>query len=241
VLSGEVTARAKDSRGAVESIRTLRMVRDSAVKARTAALMQLQDFLVTAPASLRESIDAKTGRAKARQCRALRPDLTRVDEPLQAAKLALRSLARRITALDEEVGEVDRQLNSLVKTHAPTLLANVGVGTHNAAQLLITAGQNVDRPTSDAAFARLCGVAPIPASSGRTQRMRLHRRGDGQANRALHMIVVCRLPYDQRTKDYMARRRAEGLSKKEVLRCLKRFVARDVFYDLRKDLLQNRA
>jgi len=116
----------------------------------------------------------------------------------------------------------------------------VGVGTHNAAQLLITAGQNVDRLTSDAAFARLCGAAPIPASLGQSQRMRLHRGGDRQANRALHMIVVCRLRYDQRTKDYMIRRRPEGLSKKDVFRCLKRFVAREVFYDIRKDLLQNR-
>ena len=239
VLSGEATAKAKNSGGTVESIRQLQMVRVSAVKSRAVTLLQLQALLVTAPSSLRESVNAKTGHAKAVQCLALRPDLTRVHEPLQAAKLALRSLARRIRNLDEEVRGLDQLLSTLVKAQAPTLVSKVGVGTHNAAQLLITAGQNIDRLSSEAAFARLCGVAPIPASSGQTQRMRLHRGGDRQANRALHMIVVCRLHYDQRTKDYMERRRAEGLSKKDVLRCLKRFVAREVFYDLRTDLLQN--
>ena len=136
--------------------------------------MQLQGLLVTVPAVLRESIDAKTGRAKANQCLALRPDLSRLDEPLQAAKMALRSLARRIRELDEEVGALDQQLDRLVKIHAPTLRSKVGVGTHNAAQLLITAGQNIDRLTSDAAFARLCGAAPIPASSGQTRLRRLN-------------------------------------------------------------------
>jgi len=115
----------------------------------------------------------------------------------------------------------------------------MGIGTQHAAQLLITAGQNIGRLHSEAAFARLCGVAPIPVSSGHTHRMRLHRGGDRQANSALHMIAVCRLRYDPRTIDYMNRRRAEGLSKKDVLRCLKRFIAREVFKDLKLDLHPN--
>jgi transposase len=107
----------------------------------------------------------------------------------------------------------------------------------HAAQLIVTAGQNLDRMKSDAAFARLCGVAPIPASSGQTRRMRLHKGGHRQANRSLHLIAVVRLRYDPRTRAYMERRQKEGLSKKDVLRCLKRFIAREVFYDLKHDLL----
>jgi transposase len=113
----------------------------------------------------------------------------------------------------------------------------MGIGTQHAAQLLITAGENIDRLRNEAAFARLCGVALIPVSSGYTHRMRLHRGGDRQANSALYMIAVCRLRYDPRTIDYMNRRRAQGLSKKDVLRCLKRFIAREVFNDLKADLL----
>jgi transposase len=133
---------------------------------------------------------------------------------VQAAKFTLRSLARRIEELDEQITCLEAELTSLVQSTAPTLLTRVGIGNGHAAQLLITAGQNIDRLHSEAAFARLCGVAPIPVSSGRTHRMRLHRGGDRQANRALHMIAVCRLRYDDRTKIYMERRLAEGLSKK---------------------------
>jgi transposase len=137
-----------------------------------------------------------------------------------------------------ETPGIANQLDTLVANVAPTLLSRLG-GKQHAAQLLITAGENIDRLTSEAAFARLCGVAPTPASSGNTHRMRLHRGGDRRANSALHMIIVCRLRYDQRTIDYMNRRRAEGLSKKDVIRCLKRFVAREVFRDLKVDLLRN--
>lgn len=113
---------------------------------------------------------------------------------MQAAKLALRSLARRVTALDDEITDLDAYLESLVTQAAPALTSRFGIGAVHAAQLLITAGQNVDRLNSEAAFARHCGAAPIPVSSGKTQRMRLHRGGDRQANRALRMIAVCRIP-----------------------------------------------
>jgi len=235
-FTGEATSQPKNTFGVIEAIRILRLARESAVKSRTVALTQLGDVLVTAPAGLRESITAATSRGKATQCARLRPDMARINEPLQAAKFALRSLARRIAAFDEEIGGLDAQLKPLVATTAPSLVALVGIGTGHASQLLITAGQNIDRLNSDAAFARLCGVAPIPVSSGKTQRMRLHHGGDRQANRALYMIAICRLKYDPRTIAYLARRTAEGLSKKDAIRCLKRFIAREVYNALKHDL-----
>ena len=150
--------------------------------------------------------------------------------------MALRALARRVHELDAEITAVQTHLDRLVARTAPTLISRVGIGTGHAAQLLVCAGQNVDRLGSEAGLARLCGVAPIPVNSGKSRRMRLHRGGDRQANRALHMIAVCRLRYDRRSTDYMRRRLAEGLSKKDVLRCLKRFIVREVFRDLRTDL-----
>jgi len=236
VLAGEATTRPKLTTGVIESIRMLTLARNSAVKTRTLALVQLQDILITAPAVIREQITSRSGRGKATQCAKLRPDPTRLAEPTQAVKMTLRTLEKRIQSLDDEITTLDTPLERLVSQTAPTLTSRLGIGIGHGAQLLITAGQNIDRLNSEAAFARLCGVAPIPVSSGKTHRMRLHRGGDRQANRALHMIAVCRLRYDQRTIDYMTRRQAEGLSKKDVLRCLKRFIAREVFNDLKTDL-----
>lgn len=181
----------------------------------------------------------KGARHRVNRAGALRPDVNRLDEPLQAAKYSLRLLSRRVKALDEEVACLDVLMAELVAKCAPTLLGCLGVGTQHGAQLLITAGQNIERLTSESSFARLCGVAPIPISSGKTNRMRLHRGGDRQANRSLHLIAVSRIRLDPRTRDYMERRRAEGLSRKDVLRCLKRFIAREVFGALKKDLLKN--
>lgn len=236
VISGEATSHPKITTGVIEAIRVLHLARDSAVRSRTAALTQLQAVLVTAPAPLREQITATTARGIAAQCAKFRPDLSRLGEPTQAAKLSLRSLARRADTLTEEISDLDMHLGVLVSQTAPTLTSRLGIGTIHAAQLLVTAGQNIDRLATEAAFARLCGVAPIPVSSGKTHRMRLHRGGDRQANRALHLIAVCRLRYDPRTRAYAARRTTEGLSKKDILRCLKRFIAREVFNDLRTDL-----
>lgn len=235
-LSGEANARPKVTTGVVEAVRQLHDARSSAVQARTAALNQLQGLLVTAPVELREQFRATTGAGLAREAAKLRPDTTRLAEPTQAAKKALRGLARRIAALDEEIADYDRDLDGLVAHAAPTLLQRTGIGTHHAAQLLITAGQNLDRLSGEPAFARICGAAPIPVSSGNTQRMRLHRGGDRQANRALHMIVVCRLRFDPATRDYLNRRQAQGLTKRDAMRCLKRYVARAVFNDLKHDL-----
>lgn len=235
-LSGEASGTPKTTTGVIESVRLLRVARESAMHARTVALLQLQDVLVTAPAPLREQITATSGRGMATQCAKLRPDVSRLTEPTQAAKMTLRTLARRVDELESEITGIDAHLGAMVRAAAPRLTSRVGIGTVHASQLLVTAGQNIDRVTSEAAFARLCGVAPIPVSSGKTQRMRLHRGGDRQANRALHLIAVCRLRHDQRTRNYATRRLAEGLSKRDVLRCLKRFIAREVFNDLRHDL-----
>ena len=239
VLSGEATGRPKDTTGIVESIRQLKITRESAVKARSAALVQFGQLIVTAPDELRESLGKrKTLKGKASLCTRLRPDPARTSEPLQAAKLALRSLGRRIAGLDDEIRELDRELDELVAQAAPRTTARLGVGTQHAAQLLCTAGENIDRLHDEAALAHLCAVAPIPASSGKTQRHRLNPGGDRGANRALHMIVVVRLRYCDRTKNYMQRRIAEGKSKRETMRCLKRYVLREIHTTLRQDLAE---
>ncbi|MFE4674515.1 transposase, partial [Streptomyces sp. NPDC056723] len=149
-----------------------------------------------------------------------------------AVRTALRRLARRYQHLTEEIAEADAELDALVAQAAPGLVDLTGVGTETAAQLLITAGDNPDRLKSEASFAHLCGAAPISASSGRTNRHRLNRGGDRQANHALHTIALVRMRYDPRTRLYVARRTAEGMSKKDIFRCLKRFIAREVYKHL---------
>jgi transposase len=173
-LAGKATAIPKRTDGIVESIRLLRVARHSAVKARSAALVQLSELIVTVPQELREQLaQRKTARGKAALCRRLRPSLADVSQPAQAAKLALRSLARRIAALDDEISELDRQLEPLVQTAAPRTTSLLGISTGHAGQLLVTAGENIDRLRGDSSFAALCGASPIPASSGRTTRHRL--------------------------------------------------------------------
>jgi transposase len=236
-LSRTATAVPKQTSGIVEAIRELQVVRTSALKARHAALQQLNDLIVTAPETLRSDLrHGRTMRAKVARCRKLRPDTQRLHDPAQAAKLALSSLARRIGELDREIAELDRQLERLVCVAAPRTTQLFGVGTQGASQLLIAAGQNIERFRSEAAFAKICGAAPIQASSGRTNRHRLDPGGDRQANRALHMIAVCRLRYCPRTRAYAAKRTSDGLNKREILRCLKRYIARETFHTLRADL-----
>jgi transposase len=236
-LAGTATAIPKQTSGIVEAIRQLAVARAGALKARTAALQQLDDLIITAPEQLRSELRrGRTLKAKAALCLHLRPDPTRLHEPLQAAKYALRSLARRVRLLDSELLQLDRQLEQLVATAAPRTVKLFGVGTQGAGQLLVTAGQNIERLHGEAAFAKLCAAAPIQASSGRTHRHRLDYGGDRQANRALHMIAVCRLRHDPRTRAYADRRRAEGLNRREILRCLKRYIARETYHTLRADL-----
>jgi transposase len=247
VLSGAAEGTPKTRDGLVEAIRTLRVARRSAIKARTQAINQLKAVLLTGPASLRESLNSRAGRSTVRLlalCRGLRIDTRPAQaaphgDPqatvLAATKLTLRRLARRIAALSEEIQDLDTDLRPLVNRAAPELMTIHGIGPSVAAQLLITAGDNPERLRSEAAFAQLCGTAPLPASSGRTTRHRLNRGGDRHANQALHTIALVRLSNHEPTQLYADRRRAEGLSNMEILRCLKRYIAREIHHALTLD------
>lgn len=235
VASGRATGTPKTRDGVVEAVRTLRVVRRSAVKSRTQAVNQARQLLVTSPEGLRAQLRGLTAAALATACARLRPG-TDLADPAQAAKAALRRLGRRVLALTEEIDGLEAELTTLTTQAAPELLALKGVGSDVAGQLLATAGDNPDRLHSEAAFAHLCGAAPIPASSGRRDRHRLNRGGDRAANHALHTIVLCRLRWDERTRAYMERRTQQGLSKKDIMRCLKRHVAREVYRVLMRSL-----
>jgi len=212
----------------VEATRVLRVARRSAVKARTQVINQIHGLLTSAPAQLREQV-AGLGRAELiRVLARLRPGQD-LSTPPEATKAALRRLARRYQTLDTEITELDAEIAPLVQACAPELLAIHGVGPETAAQLLASAGDNPERLRSEAAFTHLCGAAPIPASSGRTNRHRLNRGGDRAANAALYTIVLVRMRHDERTRAYVERRTSQGLSKKEIIRRLKRFVAREIY------------
>ena len=238
VLAANRLVVAKDTTGIVEAIRQLRVAREGAVKARSAALNTLTGLVVTAPQDLREQLlTRKSTRGRATLCARFRPDQRRLHEPEQAAKAALRSLAHRVADLDAEVKTLDRQLQQLVTQAAPITTARVAVSTGHAGTLLVTAGQNIERLRHEASFAALCGASPIPVSTGRTDRHRLNYGGDRDANRALHMIAVCRLRHCERTRAYAERRTAEGKTKTEIIRCLKRYIARELYHAPINDLL----
>lgn len=209
--------------GPIDGIRAVLKARRTAVKARTAAIVQIKSFLITAPVELRErhahlaTSELITGLA----------DPTPPGEDY--LRSALRKLAQRVRFLDEENDDADQQLVSAIELVAPSLLQAKAVGPVTAAQLLVTAGENPERIKSKAAFAALYGVSPIQASSGKTNRHRLNRGGDRQANSALHQIMLVRMASDPRTKDYVARTTAQGKTKKEVMRCLKRYLGNEVF------------
>jgi transposase len=227
VQAGTATTVAKAADGQVEMIRTLRCVRRSALKARTQAANQLQSLLVTAPDELREQLRGLSLERLVAAAAQLDPG--HVATIAAATRLALRSVAVRHQQLSAEIAALDQRLDRLVATAAPALLAVRGIGTDTAAALLVAAGDNPQRLRSEAAFAHLCGVASIPASSGKTTRHRLHRGGNRDANRALWVIAMGRLRWDQQTRAYVARRTAQGKTKLEIIRCLKRFIAREVY------------
>lgn len=237
VQAGTATGTPKTHNGVVESIRALRVARSGAIKARTAAINALRQTLITAPADLREQMAGLGQAGLIATCARLRPTAD-LRDPSQGIKTALRRIARRCQHLSEEITEADRELKALIIATAPSLVDQVGVGTEVAGQLLITAGDNPERLRSEAAFAALCGVSPLPASSGRTDRHRLNRGGDRAANRALYTVVMVRMRYDQRTRDYVARRTEQVLSKREIMRCLKRYVARELLPLIRDALAQ---
>lgn len=231
-LNGTASSTPKTRDGRVEAIRALRVVRRGAVKARTQAMNQLKGLIVTAPAELREALRGLPTAGLIATCARLRPNVdgsSDVAVTSAPTKSALRHLARRYQQLSQEIAELDAELHPLVRAAAPALLELPGIGPEVAGQLLASAGDNPGRLRSESAFAHLCGVAPLPASSGRTDRHRLNRGGDRAANNALHTVVLTRLRHDSRTRDYVTRRTGQGLSKKEIMRCLKRYVAREVF------------
>ena len=217
VLAGEALGTPKAATGAVEAVRLLRIARRSAMKARAQAANQLRSVIDTAPEALRAKLLGLKERERVTKAAPLRPG--EVSTSLGAAKFALASL-----------------LAALVNTTVPSLVAIIGVGTETAGTLLSAAGDNPTRLRSDRSYAALCGSSPVDASSGRQLRHRLNRGGDRQANSALYLIVLNRLAWDQRTKDYMNRRSSEGKTKKEAIRCLKRYVAREVYHAIMRDL-----
>ncbi len=228
VLSGRATGIPKSGDGPVEMIRVLRIARESAVKQRKAAANQLTALVTTAPDELRDRLRALST-AKLTAAVAAFDCAQSLDSVLEATKFAMRSLARRWQQLSTEIRSLDAQLSRIVAETAPRLVERVGINTHNAATLLVTAGDNPDRLRDEGDFAHLTGAAPLDASSGRQQRHRLNRGGDRDANRALYMIAVARLSHDERTKKYASRRTAQGKTKREVIRCLKRYIAREVY------------
>jgi transposase len=226
------TGTPKNRSGAVEALRNLRVARRSAVDQRADCQRQIKSLIVTAPEPLRAQLRGLSTARLIATCAGLRPDHTRIGDPEPAAKTALRSLARRHAVLTAEIDELDALIAPLVTAINPELISCTGVGADVAGQLLVTAGQNIERLHSEPAFAMLCGVAPIPASSGKTHRHRLNRGGDRQANAALYRVVLCRMRWDPRTRAYVERRTKEGLSKKDIIRCLKRMIARELYYVL---------
>lgn len=228
VLGGRASAAPKGGDGLVESLRVLRTSRSSALQARTATINQIKGMLITAPEDLRTRYKGLSTPKLIATLAASRPTPTPVTAA-EATAYSLRLLARRWQALTGQIEDLAGHLQRLLDDHAPDLMSVFGCGRDTIAQLLITAGDNPDRLRSEAAFAALAGVCPIPASSGKTNRHRLNRAGDRQANSALYHIVMVRLRYNQETRDYVARRTAEGKTKMEIIRCLKRYLVRQLY------------
>jgi transposase len=227
-LTGEASGQPKSGDGAVESIRALQVARRGAVKARTQAGNQLLGLIITAPQVLRDKLAALSAPERVKLAARFRPgDLT---SPAEAAKAAMATVARRHQALTAEITQLDTALETLLAHAAPAgFLAKTGVGTRVAATLLVTAGDNPSRLRTEASFAALCGASPVDASSGKQRRHRLNRGGDRQANAALWRIVFTRIATDPRTQAYVARRTSEGKTTREIIRCLNRYAAREIY------------
>jgi transposase len=243
VLSGMARATPKAKTGVVEVIRILRVTRANAIKARTMAFNLLHGVVVTAPSPLRDELVGLTKRTLVNRCARLRPETDDLggllDDPdrllVCGTKRSLRELARRFQFLDSEVKGLDVQIRTLVGATAPALVEVFGVGTELAGQFLVTVGDDFGRIKSEAALARICGVAPKPTGSGKTSgRHRLNRSGDRAANSALYLVVLVRMRHHEPTRAYFERRTAEGLSKREIIRCLKRYVVREIYAALPK-------
>jgi transposase len=227
---GDANGSAKTRTGNVEAMRVLRVARSSARRSRTQAINQMRSLISTAPDELRSELRDLSIYKVLELASAYRH--TGRTDVMGVTKLTLRTLARRALSLEDEVKEIDRLLKTLVAETAPELVAIDGVGTDVASALLVAAGDNPERLKNEATFAKLCGVSPLDASSGKNERHRLNHSGDRQANSALWHIVFTRMVNDPRTKHYIERRMKDGKTKKEAMRCLKRYVAREVFAQL---------
>ena len=229
VLAGFATAIPKTMDGAVEMIRQLKVAHDTAVKQRAATMVTLKAMLVHAPEQLRADTARKTQRTLARTCAAFRP--RSLVSPEDSIRHTLRSLAKRWLLLDEEIKELGNMIEELILGRAPHLLDEFGIGVDTAAEILIVAGDNPERIRSEAAFAKLAGISPIPAGSGMTSgKHRINHGGHRQLNAAIYRTVIVRMRFHQPTIDYVARRTAEGKSKRDIIRCLKRYVIREVYH-----------
>ena len=230
MLAGKATATPKLADGIVEAIRLVKIARDSAVKARSAAMITLKAILVTAPDDLRAGLEPLTNSKLINACAALATSGD-IADPAIAICHTLSSLAHRWLQLHDEIKTHSRHLKDLTHSAAPDLVAAVGIGPDVAAEMLITAGDNNNRIRSEAAFAKLCGACPIPTGSGRTSgRHRLNRGGNRQANAALYQAVIVRMRWHTPTIEHVERRTTQGLSKREIIRCLKRYVAREIYH-----------
>lgn len=236
VLSGIATAIPKAQSGAAEAMRTVSVARRSAVKAKTQAINQLRALLISAPQDIRERL----WRAKPEECvdGCARLRSLGATPLLEALTATLRLLAKRWLMLAEELKTLDTMLDHLTGQHARRLREQFGVGPQTAAVLVTVAGDNPERLRNEAALAALCGVNPLPASSGKTTRHRLNRGGDRSANNALWTIAMVRMRSDPRTRRYVERRTKEGLSTKEIHRCLKRYLVRELYPLILADLRQ---
>ena len=229
--SGRAAGAPKGRDGAVEAIRALMVARRSARSERTQTINQARSLIVTGPDDLRARFAGHTVAALVSELAALRPRPG--DAVGYATRIAVRELGRRAEFLDGQLARLDELIIPLVTSRAPGLLALYGIGPDTAALLLIAAGDHPGRLRSEAAWAHLCAVAPIPASSGKVTRHRLNPGGNREANHALWRIVITRMSSHAPTRAYVERRSEQGLSKKEIIRCLKRYVAREVYRHLR--------
>ena len=228
-LGGKAKSVAKSKDGAVEGIRALVVAKRSGRVARTAAVVQMRQLIVTAPDQLRSRLRNLTVHRLTTEAGRLRPTRSG-DLVLNATKASLSSLAGRIQGLDDELAELDARIEALLKGHRPELLDRFGVGPDTAAALVVCAGDNAERLHSEPAWAHLCGVSPIPAGSGKTSgRVRVDHAGDRQANSALWRIVMVRIAHHPETRAYFTRKVQEGRPKHEIIRLLKRYVAREVY------------
>ena len=229
-LSGTASGLPKGRDGNVEAIRVLMIARRSAVDTRIETLNQLRHVVFCASPEIRSKSTGLTAISLANKTSSLRP--RPADTVRYTTLITIRALGQRVQYLQEETKQLNRLLRPLIRDTAPGLLEVFGVGFDTAAKLLVAAGDNPERIRSEAAFAHLCGVAPIPASSGKTARHRLNRGGNRQANSALYHIVLTRMKHDQATRHYVARRLAEGKTMGEIARILKRYAAREIFKHL---------